>query len=235
VGPDEADPLTPRRWTRAEYDRLVNRGVLHGKPVELVGASSLSPSPRAATTPARSALPGDALRAALPYGWLVRIQMRSALDDESEPEPDVAVVPGTWAGYRREPPVAPALVVEVAESSLAFDREDKGSLYARGGVRDYWILNLVDRALEVIHDPAPDPAAPYGWRLRTVEWLGPAAAVSRSRCRPCRSRRARSCRERSPRLLPLELSDAIDGLLPFVEHRSTRGATRESCSPTARS
>ena len=51
-------------------------------------------------------------------------------------------------------------------------------LYARGGVRDYWIVNLVDRALEVYRDPAPDPAAPYGRRYRTVEWLGPAAAVS---------------------------------------------------------
>lgn len=69
-------------------------------------------------------------------------------------------------------------MVEVAESSLAFDREDKGSLYARGGVRDYWIVNLVDRALEVYRDPGPDPAAPYVWRYRVVERLGPAAAVS---------------------------------------------------------
>jgi len=97
--------------------------------------------------------------------------MPVALDDESEPEPDVAVVPGTWAGYRASHPSRPALVVEVAESSLAFDREDKGSLYARGGVRDYWILNLVDRALEVYHDPAPDPAAPYGWRYASARTL----------------------------------------------------------------
>ena len=56
--------------------------------------------------------------------------------------------------------------------------KDKGSLYARGGVLDYWIVNLVDRALEVYRDPGPDPAAPYGWRYRTVELLGPVAAVS---------------------------------------------------------
>jgi Uma2 family endonuclease len=88
------------------------------------------------------------------------------------------VVPGAWANYRAGHPSRPALVVEVAESSLAFDREAKGSLYARGGVRDYWIVNLVDRALEVYRDPGSDPAAPYGWRYEAVERLRPAAAVS---------------------------------------------------------
>jgi Uma2 family endonuclease len=51
-----------------------------------------------------------------------------ALDDESEPEPDLAVVPGGWADYRAGHPSSPALVAEVAESSLTFDREYKGSL-----------------------------------------------------------------------------------------------------------
>ena len=104
--------------------------------------------------------------------------MPVALDDESEPEPDLAVVPGERADYRADHPARPALVVEVAESSLAFDRQDKGSLYARGGVHDYWIVNLVERVLEVYRDPGPDPTAPYGWRYRAVERLGPAAVVS---------------------------------------------------------
>jgi Uma2 family endonuclease len=69
-------------------------------------------------------------------------------------------------------------VVEVAESSLAFDREDKDSLYARGGVRDYWIVNLVDRALETYRDPGPGAAAPYGWRYRAAERPGAATTVS---------------------------------------------------------
>ena len=171
-------PLTLRRWTRAEYDRLVDLGVLHGEPVELVGGQLVVAEPQGSYHASALGTAGDALRAVLPQGWLVRIQMPVALDDESEPEPDLAVVPGTWANYRAGHPSLPALVVEVAESSLAFDREDKGSLYARGGVRDYWIVNLVDRALEVYRDPGPDPAAPYGWRYREVERLGPAAAVS---------------------------------------------------------
>jgi Uma2 family endonuclease len=171
-------PLTLRRWTRAEYDRLVDLGVLHGEPVELVGGQLVVAEPQGSFHASALGTAGDALRAVLPQGWLVRIQMPVALDDESEPEPDLAVVPGAWASYRAGHPSRPALVVEVAESSLAFDREDKGSLYARGAVRDYWIVNLVDRALEVYRDPGPDPAAPYGWRYRAVERLGPAAAVS---------------------------------------------------------
>jgi Uma2 family endonuclease len=171
-------PLTLRRWTRAEYDRLVGLGMLHGEPVELVGGQLVIAEPQGSYHASALGAAGDALRAVLPQGWLVRIQMPVALDDESEPEPDLAVVPGAWANYRAGHPSRPALVVEVAESSLAFDREAKGSLYARGGVRDYWIVNLVDRTLEVYRDPRSDPAAPYGWHYGAVERLGPAATVS---------------------------------------------------------
>jgi Uma2 family endonuclease len=69
-------------------------------------------------------------------------------------------------------------VVEVAESSLAFDRTHKASLYARGGVTDYWIVNLVDRILEVHRAPVEDAAAPFRWRYRAITRLGPGASVS---------------------------------------------------------
>jgi len=171
-------PLTLRRWTRAEYARLVNLGMLHREPVELLGGQLVVAEPQGTYHASTLGAAGDALRAALPQGWLVRVQMPVALDDESEPEPDLAVVPGPWADYRAAHPSRPALVVEVAESSLAFDREVKGSLYARGGVRDYWIINLVDRVLEVYRDIGADPAAPYGWRYRRRERLDPGAAIS---------------------------------------------------------
>jgi Uma2 family endonuclease len=70
------------------------------------------------------------------------------------------------------------LVVEVADSSLHFDRRHKGSLYARGGVQDYWIVNLVERVLEVYREPAPDALAPYGWHYRSVERLAPPATIT---------------------------------------------------------
>ena len=97
---------------------------------------------------------------------------------EYEPEPDVAVVPGSFRDYAGGHPSQPVLVVEVSDSSLALDREHKGSLYARAGIADYWIVNLVDGALEVYRAPSPDPAASFGWRYRSGETLGPEASIS---------------------------------------------------------
>jgi Uma2 family endonuclease len=105
-----------------------------------------------------------------------------ALDEESEPEPDVAVVPGSFRDYVAGHPSRPVLVVEISESSLALDRDHKGSLYARAGVTDYWIVNLAEQTLEVHRDPEADPAAPFGWRYRSVEVLRDEAFVSPLAC-----------------------------------------------------
>jgi Uma2 family endonuclease len=110
----------------------------------------------------------DALRRVLEPSWQIRVQAPLALDAESEPEPDVAVVPGGPRDYLAAHPSRPALLVEVAESSLALDRGPKASLYARAGVADYWLVNLVDERLEVHRGPVPDPTSPYGWRFATL-------------------------------------------------------------------
>ncbi len=110
--------------------------------------------------------------------------MPVALDDESEPDPDVCVVPGDPRDYRDAHPARPVLIVEVALSRQRFDREEKGGLYARAGIADYWIVNLLDGALEVYRDPVPAPGAPHGWadraarRLSVGEVVFPLAAPS---------------------------------------------------------
>jgi Uma2 family endonuclease len=117
----------------------------------------------------------EALRDLFGAGWDVRVQGPLALDDESEPEPDLAVVPGSFRDYVAEHPARPVLVVEVSESSVALDRDHKGSLYARAGLAEYWILNLSDRSLEVYRHPGPDADAAFGWRylsLATVSGEG---------------------------------------------------------------
>jgi Uma2 family endonuclease len=120
----------------------------------------------------------EVLRATFGQGWQVRGRGPVALDDESEPEPDVAVVPGSFRDYAAAHPSRPVLVAEVSESTLAFDRHHKGSLYARAGLADYWIVNLVDRVLEVYRDPVPDPVSSFGWRYRSVEPFGREPSVS---------------------------------------------------------
>jgi Uma2 family endonuclease len=171
-------PLTLRRWKRAEYERLADLGVFRGEPIELIDGQLVVAEPQYPYHASAIGAAEYAFRAVLPPGWTVRTQLPVSLDDESEPEPDLVVVPGRPADYRHAHPARPALVVEVAESSLDFDREHKGSLYARAGIQDYWIVNLVERALEVYRDPAPDPSALYEWRYRSVTTLTPPAVVA---------------------------------------------------------
>lgn len=170
-------PLTLRRWSRLEYERLVDLGAFDREPVELVGGRLIVAEPQGTYHVTAVGMIGGRLGTVLPPGWIVRTQAPLALDEESAPEPDLAVVRGTWTDYRAAHPAQAALLVEVADSSLTFDREQKGSLYARAGAQDYWIVNLVDRVLEVHRDPAVDSTAPYGWRYRTSRTLGPPDTV----------------------------------------------------------
>ncbi|PYM94758.1 MAG: hypothetical protein DME04_07005 [Candidatus Rokuibacteriota bacterium] len=168
-----------RRWTRAEYERLIEVGVFRpGDPVELLAGELVVSEPQGSEHYTAICLAEEALRAAFGPGWLVRPQGPVALDDESEPEPDLAVAPGTLRDYRREHPSRPVLVIEVAVSSLPLDRNEKSSLYARARLEDYWIVNLVDRALEVYRQPAPDPTAPYGWSYSSRQVLGPESSAT---------------------------------------------------------
>jgi len=168
-----------RRWRRVEYERLIETGFFPpGDPVELVGGQLIVAEPQGSRHFAAVQAMEEALRSAFNRGWQVRGQGPLALDEDSEPEPDVAVVPGSFRDYVAGHPSRPALVVEISESSLALDRDQKGSLYARARLADYWIVNLADQTLEVYRDPGPDPAASFGWRYRSVEVLRGEAVAS---------------------------------------------------------
>jgi len=168
-----------RRWTRAEYEQLITLGVLHeDEPIELIAGELRVCEPQDSSHMVAVGLATDAMRAAFGAGWAIRVQGPVTLDDESEPEPDVAVVRGMQRDYLTAHPARPALVLEVADSSLMTDREQKGSLYARAGLADYWIVNLVERVLEVYRVPEIDAAAPFGWRYARRDVFDAAQAVS---------------------------------------------------------
>jgi Uma2 family endonuclease len=173
-----AYPVRTRRWTRAEYDRLIDIGVfLPHEPLELLAGELIVSEPQGSAHYTAIGLVEDALRAVLEPGWLVRSQGPVELDDESEPEPDVAVARGLRRTFSRRHPSRPALVVEISDTSLAFDRDHKGSLYARARLDDYWVLNLVDRVLEIYRRPVLDPSAPFGWRYASREVLSAESSV----------------------------------------------------------
>src|SRR5262245_59956856 len=171
------EPKT-RRWNRVEYRTLTELGIFRsGEPVELIDGELLVAEPQGARHYTAVMKTARALEVAIGSGWVVRMQGPIGLDPESEPEPDVAVVPGQVDDYRGAHPSRPALTVEVSESSLEADRSIKGSLYARAGLRDYWVLNLNDGVLEVYREPVADAPAAYGWRYGRPVVLRPPAVT----------------------------------------------------------
>jgi Uma2 family endonuclease len=168
-----------RRWTRAEYDRLIREGVFQpGDPIELIGGELVAAEPPGAAHYTSLGKTARALEAAFGPRFTVRTQGPIGLDDESEPEPDVAVVPGALDDYRHVHPSWPVLTVEVAESSRASDRRHKGGVYARAGLDDYRVVNLLDRVLEVYREPVADPSAPFGWRYASRVVVDASAEVT---------------------------------------------------------
>ncbi len=111
----------------------------------------------------------------LPSGWRYRSEQPAILLD-SEPEPDGVVARGTPEDDDRfhPPAVDVVLVIEVADSTLARDRGPKRRSYARAGIPVYWIVNLVDRQVEVCTDPDPAAVPEPTYRTRTV-YAGDAA------------------------------------------------------------
>jgi len=170
--------LKTRRWRRVEYERLVELGVFTGERLELLDGLLVVREPQGSLHASTVAQVARVLARAFGAGWHVRQHAPLALDDASEPEPDVAVVAGEPAAYRAAHPGTAALVVEVADSSLRLDRRLKAALYARNRLQEYWIVNLTDATLEVARDPRPTAEAAESWRYAVVEVLRASASVS---------------------------------------------------------
>jgi len=149
---------------------MIDAGVLTpGDQVELVDGEIVAVTPQKSRHATAVSLVESALRQGFGEGYHVRSQLPLALDPVSEPEPDVAVVPGTARDYRDAHPSTALLIVEVADSTLQFDRTTKASVYARAGIADYWVLNLVDAVVEAHRNPQRTSDAPSVWRYASVE------------------------------------------------------------------
>ena len=167
-----------RRWTKAEYYRLGELGFFHGQRVELIEGRLMVQSPQLSLHAGIVALIDKLVQPLLPSDTILRAQLPLDLGQPSEPEPDFAIVQGTGRQFLAAHPTSAVLIIEVADSSLAYDRRRKGSLYARAGIPDYWIVNLVDNRLEVYRDPIPDAAAHYGHRYASRVDLVPPATIA---------------------------------------------------------
>ncbi len=162
--------LPLRAWTAAEYEQMVAAGVLgEDDRVELVEGEIVEMAP----VGARHAASVNALARLLQHQVgdraLVSVQNPVRLSPRSEPQPDLAVLAWRDDGYRDELP-GPAdvlLVVEVAESSVATDRDVKLPLYGRAGIGEAWLVDLPAGTIEVHTGPSP-----AGYRGRSVHGIG---------------------------------------------------------------
>lgn len=163
--PSLIHPEMPRPLKRSEYDRLVAMGAFEDERVELLYGTLVAMSPQ---DPGHTSPIGQLtmlLVPALVGRALVRVQSPLIACDESEPEPDVAIVP--LGDYRAAHPEGAHLVIEVALSSAKKDRLVKAPLYAVSGVTEYWLVDVKAGCIEVYRDPSAE-----GYRLTTVHGPG---------------------------------------------------------------
>jgi Uma2 family endonuclease len=157
-----------RRWTRLDYERVVDCGGFGPEDrIELLDGELWEMSPQGSRHATAYSLTVDAVREAFGAGYHVRSQLPFALDDVSEPEPDIAVVPGSPRNYRDGHPIAALLIVEVSQSTLSHDRGRKMAAYARNGIAEYWILDLTVEKVEVYREPCGK-----SYRSKTIRGRG---------------------------------------------------------------
>jgi len=153
-----SSPIVRHRFTIEQYHDIIDRGIFaEDEPIELLRGEIVRKmpigNPHAATVKRLNRL----LPTRLPAGVLLSIQDPISIE-ESEPEPDVAILNFRDDLYASRRPNAQdvLLLIEVADSSLAYDRDVKGPIYAEAGVREYWIVNLLNSTVEVYRDPQSD-------------------------------------------------------------------------------
>jgi Uma2 family endonuclease len=169
----------PYRWTKDEYYRMVDAGLFLERRVELIDGEVVEMPAQFNVHAAAVTLTEDALKRAFGPKYWVRVQMTLDLSPHSVPDPDIAVILGSPKGVTgRANPSSALLVVEVSESTLSYDRNVKAGIYAAAGIADYWIVNLVQKQLEVFRRPAPAAAAKLGWQYAPKKIYDPGDSVA---------------------------------------------------------
>lgn len=165
------------RWTVDQFHYLGDLGCFEGRRAMLIDGVIVEEGPMNPPRAIADTKTEDLIREAFGKGWHARVQKPLALNQLSDPEPDVAVVPGRPGDYTTHPTTAP-LVVEIADSSLRYDTTEKMSLYAAARIAEYWVLDVAGRRLLVHRDPQADAAQRFGHSYAHVTELGPSDTVS---------------------------------------------------------
>lgn len=150
---------TARGFTVSEYYRMAQSGIIRPEErVELIEGRILKMSPKGPQHSASTTSADDVFRERLGNRAIVRIQEPVHIDDRSEPEPDVVLARPLKNKYSDHHPVPDEilLILEIADTSLRYDREVKSLLFAQAGIIQYCILNLNSKELEDYRNPDPE-------------------------------------------------------------------------------
>ena len=155
-----------RRITVSEYHRMIEAGILgEDEHVQLITGTMVAMTPQGRPHARIIQRLNRLLVRVVGDDLEVLTQLPLTLLDDSEPEPDLAVVRAEEAQSREHHPRTALLVIEVAGESLRLDRKSKAALYARAGIPEYWIVNLAESTVEVHREPDPTTDA---YRTRIV-------------------------------------------------------------------
>lgn len=149
----------PYRLTVAQYDRMIDAGILDATDrVELIEGILVAKVVRNRPHIVSSKCTQYQLQGIVPPGWHVAKEDPTVVSNHSKPEPDVTVVRGTTKDYidRNITAADIGLAVEVSETTLRTDQQDKKRIYAASRIPYYWIVNLVKFQVEVYSDPDAD-------------------------------------------------------------------------------
>jgi Uma2 family endonuclease len=168
-------PTSPYRLTLEQYERMVDEGILGARDrVHLIDGILVAKMTQNDARCTADDLCGVALQRLIPPGWYIRAAKPIRLPRQnSKPEPDRCVVRGTILDYsaRTPGPADIGMVVGIADSSL-YDHRALAEIYGSAGIPIYWIVNLVNRQVEVYTDPGPE-----GYRDRRDYHAGDAIPV----------------------------------------------------------
>lgn len=147
--------VTIAKWTLEEYHRMIQTGILDDRQVELLKGEIVEMSPEGEPHAYSRNEAGEYLTRLLGHRAKVRQDSPITLPNNSEPEPDIAVVQNLGREYRSHHPYPENIfwIIEYSQSSLSKDLEIKSKIYAEVNILEYWVVNLNKLQLVVFRDP----------------------------------------------------------------------------------
>jgi Uma2 family endonuclease len=168
----------PLKWTCDDLEQMGGLPSFRDRKVMLIDGEILEMVPPSSQASISQQLIENWLRTIFPFDrFCVRAQLGMVFGINTDPVPDIAVVQGTPRDFGRHPRSA-LLIVEVADSSLAYDIGEKASLYAAASIADYWVVDVNNRRLHLFRTPQEDSTRHYGFGYREIQVLDPHDRIS---------------------------------------------------------